>query len=140
PQGRPVVRRGAPGLRLRRTADELAALAAAAMARSTSPDGRSVMRPAAVAGDLLGLAAIVIPRPDRDTTELVVRRLTGSQALVALLAFPRVLGWRDPGVLERHFEQLGWIAAEVPVFTVRVPWGPPFADDLPRNLLDAIGW
>jgi hypothetical protein len=85
--------------------------------------------------DLLPLAAIVVPQPDRAHREVGVRRLAGAEALLTLSRFPRIVGWQETGVLEQQFRFLGQIVQLTPVFVATVPWGPPFAGDLAATIL-----
>ena len=57
---------------------------------------------------------------------------------MAVLSFPRLMGWRDPQILGQIFTQVGWLVGSVPVVMAKVPWGPPFAKDLTAKLIDAI--
>ena len=47
------------------------------------------------------------------------------EALLAVLASPRTLGWEIAGPLRRHFELASFLSARLPAFReFRVPWGP----------------
>lgn len=138
--GRPLARRGVRGLRLRTTAEAIVATVEAEMGRRSSADDRAVVRPTWTSGELMPLLGIVIPTPNREGGGLTAERLPTAAAMMSLLAFPRVLGWRDPAFLARQFDQMAWIAKQVPVFAVQVPWGPPFAAELSEQLLAAIEW
>lgn len=116
--------------RLRVGARELAA--GAPDVRETA-DGRLALRSAAAA-EPLPLAACVVPRPSRTAREVSVHRLAGARAFVRMSQFPRVLGWRDPAVLDRAFQDLADLVARVPVLEATVPWGPPF----PQAVLDTL--
>jgi hypothetical protein len=133
------VRLGATDARLRRGADSLVGrFPGAAPATRTSADQRTVVRLGAGASDRLPLAAIVVPWPDRENDEVTVQRLAPTEAVFALISYARLLGWRDRSVVDGHFAQVAQVARTVPVLTARVPWGPPFADDLAERLLAAI--
>lgn len=75
------------------------------------------------------LDAIFVPLPNRGT-DLEIRRLSKPEAHLTVMRYPRLLGWRDRRVLRAHFELASAIAASVPVFLARVPWGPPFRRDI----------
>ena len=60
-------------------------------------------------------------------------------ALVALLSFPRVQGWRRREVLTREFAMLSQLVNEVPVHHATIPWGPPFDPDVARSLRKLAG-
>lgn len=136
--GRPTVHLGATGLRLRKGADSLASLFPDAPAQRRSADLRHVLSPRSDAPDLLPLAAVVVPAPDRGITELALERLAPKDALFDLLSFPRLLGWRDPVVLREHLGHLSALVAQVPVFRAQVPWGPPFSPDVAPALREAV--
>lgn len=136
----PVTRSGVPELRLRRGADELIGRTHESMSVRRSADERSVLRPGGIAADHVPLRAIVVPRPTKDSDELLAVRYANQDALMILMSFPRLLGWRSPTVLSRTFAQMGRLAKSVPIYAVQIPWGPPFASDLPERLRAAVGW
>lgn len=139
--GPPSCHLGATELRLRKGAEGLFARLAAEPASRRTQDDRQAVRMVDAQPGRLPLAGIVIPRPHHDGshTRLSVERLQPLQALLTLIRFPRILGWQDPAVLGRQFDELGAITERVPVFVANMPWGPPFADELPAELLDAMG-
>lgn len=102
-----------------------------------SADGRLVARAPAVVERSLPLVAVLLPEPSRELTELRLDPLTPADALLALLALPRTLGWREATGKARTFRMLGAVSRSVPVARLGVPWGPPFARDLGRAVLDA---
>lgn len=136
--GRPRARLGPAHLRLRSGAQTVQTLFATRPDLSTSADARALVRPVGEAVDGLPLGAIVVPQPTRDSNDVVVERLTGISAVMTLLQFPRLLGWRADQVVSDGFAQAGAIAASTPIVTLTIPWGPPFADDLPERLLEAV--
>lgn len=81
------------------------------------------------------LTAIVIPSPSRSHDRVELRRLASSEALIALLGFPRIAGLRPDGIHARQFALLGRLAARVPTFEAFIPWGPPFALSTGPDLL-----
>ena len=58
---------------------------------------------------------------------------------LALLQFPRIVGWEDPDVLDRQLQELGVIVEQVPVYVARLPWGPPFSPSLATDILGGLG-
>lgn len=129
---------GTRSLRLRPQAASLAADIGAADARETA-DGRTAVFPHCAGDGPLDLAAIVVPEPSREATRLDVTRLGAKDALVELLRHPRLAGWQTPDPIGRLFELTADVADGVPVFRATVPWGPPFAAGLGRQLLAAVG-
>lgn len=130
---RPTVRRGSRELRLRSGTAELLGADDAAVVRTTV-DERRIVTPRHTAHDNPPLRAIVIPRPRRDGSPLSFERLSAKDATLALLAFPRLMGWRDPEVLGHYFAAVTKVTADVPVLVGNIPWGPPFATDLYETL------
>ena len=126
---------GASELRLRAAAASLADARPDRPARTTADDRRAFAPPPAPPGPL-PLRGVVIPSPSRTATEVAVRRLSPSDSLFALLAFPRVHGWRHPEVLARDFATLSRIVNDVPVYDVTIPWGPPFDPLIARSLAE----
>jgi hypothetical protein len=120
---------GATELRLRPAASGLAAQRPDQSTRTTA-DERTAFAPSPARTGPLPLAAIIVPSPDREASEVEARRLEPSTAVFSLLAFPRVYGWSRPDVLSRDFSMLSQVANAVPVYDVTVPWGPPFRDDI----------
>jgi hypothetical protein len=105
----------------------------------TTADDRVAIGPTITTHERLQLAAIVLPRPRHDRTDLEVRRLAPGEASLALSRYERIEGWRDRDHLRRHFVDVGRVVDVVPVLEVAVPWGPPFADDLALRVLEACG-
>lgn len=137
PDGRHTVRRGSRELRLRSGTVELLDADGADVVR-TSVDDRSILTPRHTEHDNPALRAIVIPRPRRDGSPLSFQRLGQKDAVLALMAFPRLMGWRDADVLAQYFAAATRIVADVPVLVGNVPWGPPFATDLYDTLRAAL--
>lgn len=118
---------GSSEVRLRETAKELAVLGPA----RASADARIVV---SLRGNesIVGtrrLDALFVPLPNRDGV-LHVFRLTKFDAHIALMRYPRLLGWKDQSVARMMFRLASAVAESVPVFGARVPWGPPFRDDI----------
>lgn len=132
------VHAGASELRLRAGVRSLAeAFAQPVRARDTA-DGRLALQPPRTSHDRLPLAGLVIPHVARPRTDVSVRRLPSADALVALLAFPRLLGWVSREVLRTQFEALATLAERVPVVAVHVPSGPPFTAEDGQRLRAAL--
>lgn len=134
-----VARLGATELRLRKGADTLTErFGADSPSRGRSADGRDLLAPGREPDDAVPLRALVVPLPERERDELQVDQVRGAAAAFALMQFPRLLGWQDPGVNARQFARVSALAARVPVFTARVPWGPPFREHLGAELVTAL--
>jgi hypothetical protein len=124
---------GAPELRLRDKAASIARAHPTASVRTTA-DERHAFAPPAAPVEARPLAVIVIPSPSRTATEVETEVLEPTKALFALLASPRVHGWRDKAVLAREFALLTQLVNEVPVIDATIPWGPPFDPDVARRI------
>lgn len=137
----PTCALGSTELRLRKSAAELAALFDVPPASRLTGDARDALaiRPATREG--VPLRAIVVPLPDRsgERAHPSVQRLDAKSALLLMMRFPRLLGWSDPQVIDRQFQQLADLVASVPVHVAQLPWGPPFPSALTGDLLTAIG-
>lgn len=136
--GTPRARLGATELRLRHGATTLAESFPERPAMRVSADRRQVLRLADDAEDRLPLAAVVIPRPLYDRAALRVEPMPPKEALLALLSYPRLVGWRDPAVLEHQFVTASLLVESVPVLVATVPWGPPFATGLAAALHEEL--
>ncbi len=134
PATRPRARLGASEVRLRKGADSLVAGFVAPPARRTSADRRHVLRLPEGAEDNLPLTAVVIPRPDRHQHRTRVEALSGKQALLSLLSFPRIPGWRDQAIAREQFHATAALLDHVPVLVAHIPWGPPFPAELASEL------
>ncbi len=102
-----------------------------------SADGRLVARAPTIVERSLPLVAVLLPEPSRELTELRLDPLAPADALLSLLALPRTLGWCEATGRARMFRRLSAVSRSVPVARLGVPWGPPFARDLGRAVLDA---
>jgi hypothetical protein len=121
---RPVGVGGATELRLRPSASSLA-LDAPFGSRQT-PDERTAVTAATVITEPVPLSAVVVPIPSRETDRLDVVEIPPVLRVIALLAFPRIAGWKSHDVLTQQFETLTAVGREVPVYQATIPWGPPF--------------
>lgn len=127
---------GATATRLRPAAEALAKDTGIRV--TTTSDGRYATNLALAPAGAVPLVALVVPGPDREADHVQMRALGSVEALIALLSFPRLLGWSDlatSGVAHHHW---GELARRVPVVSARVPWGPPFAPGLGADLLAGI--
>lgn len=128
---------GGTETRLRPAARDLAASAPPGATRPTA-DGRLALAPATRSVATLRLAACVVPLPSRTASGITVRRLPVAHALVRLMQFPRVVGWRDPGSSAAEFQALADLAERVPVYDASIPWGPPFRPGVLTDLIDVV--
>jgi hypothetical protein len=124
---------GATETRLRQNATELAQ-----GTTYETADGRLAARVGELVSGPLPLAACVIPRPSRDVTEVMARKLGPVEALLRLSSHPRVLGWSDQRTMAASFQALGDLVERIPVFVATIPWGPPFADGVLDGLVTAV--
>lgn len=124
---------GAPELRLREKAVSIARAQPTTAVRATA-DERLAFAPPVTDVRPRPLTAIVIPSPSRTAAQVEGEVIEPSRALFALLAFPRVHGWRDKAVLAREFATLSQLVNQVPVIEATIPWGPPFDPDIARQV------
>jgi hypothetical protein len=133
-----TVRAGSTELRLRpgtKLVDGV--LRGVAAGERTSADRREVVRFHGDGEDALPLDAILVPWPNR-VDRLEMERLSPQQAMLTLMSFPRLMGWRDPEVLRAVFAHVADVVRTVPVFRAHVPWGPPFRDDVADAVWQAV--
>ncbi|GAB3811857.1 hypothetical protein GCM10028820_03800 [Tessaracoccus terricola] len=136
----PTCALGATELRLRKSAGELSDRFASTPGRRVTGDARDALAAAPSLTESLPLRAIIIPAPDRSgRTVAQIEQRDPMTSFLLLSRFPRLLGWEDERVLERHFQQLGDLIEKVPVFIARLPWGPPFPDDVAAQIRTAVG-
>lgn len=124
-------------IRLRPGSVGLAESFPAGATRSTA-DHRLAVRVASQADPILPLNAIIIPRPSRTCAALRLERLSASRGLYLLSSYPRVAGWQTQRMIRQQFEGLARVARSVPIYQAEIPWGPPFASDLPDRLVKAM--
>jgi hypothetical protein len=132
--GGPDVYRGSSEIRLRPGA---AALVEhwPDLSRITA-DGRTAVAPPRTQSARVPLGVIVFPVLDRERSDLTIERLRPADAFAALLAAPRILGWLDPAIVARQFEQLTALAAGVPTLVARVPWQSPAKPEIGAELVE----
>lgn len=130
---------GGGELRMRTAARDLADRFASPPEARRTGDGRDALALPLSSAELLPLGAVVVPLPDRTAHQLTVSRLDPVDAVLALISLPRFVGWEDTVTQAQQFQLLGEVTDRVPVFTAHIPWGPPFADRLVGDLLDAVG-
>ncbi len=104
----------------------------------TTADERTAVAPPHTRSAQLPLAALVLPLLERDRDDVVVESLRAADAFSPLLRCPRLLGWRDPEVVARQFEQLAALAASTPVVVARVPWSTPPEPSVGAALVDRV--
>ena len=137
-EGKVLWRGRSPELRLRPQAVAIADEHLPLCPRRTTADRRLAVTPRAAQSDSGALDVVVVPLPTRDGSPLSVRGEPALDALSLLVAFPRLVGWRDPTVLRRQFNGMAAVVNSVPVLTARLPWGPPFGAGLGVTVLDAL--
>jgi hypothetical protein len=130
---------GPDEIRLRAWATELTSTFSEPPAQRRTGDGRDAVQVPRSAPELLPLAAIVVPLPDRSVTEVALKRLDGMQSLLALLSFPRIVGWVEPVAHAQQFKLLSDVVGQVPVYQARIPWGPPFPDGVVQGIFESTG-
>ncbi len=128
---------GAPELRLRAKAHELADGIDGASRRTTADD-RLAFGPATADPRPFNLGTIVIPSPSRDSAATEATRLPPGEAVSWILRFPRVYGWSDPKVLVQDLSALSAVVNKVPVYNVTIPWGPPFSEEIAPAIADLV--
>jgi hypothetical protein len=129
---------GSCGLRLRPAAASLGGEIEGAVVGKTV-DGRAQVRPAGAADAPLELRAALFPEPSRMAKRLEVHTLSAMEGLQELLRHPRLAAWRAPEPIARLFARTADVAAAVPTYRARVPWGPPFQPGLAEELLASVG-
>lgn len=133
----PRVHAGSTETRLRPAARALADDAPPGAVRATADGRLALALPVRTAGPL-PLAACVLPAPNRTASEVAVRPLSPAGALVRLVQFPRVVGWREPETAAAQFQALADLVQVVPVVQASIPWGPPFPPGVLAELVEAV--
>jgi hypothetical protein len=128
---------GASELRLRAAAAHLADEQADRPSRTTA-DARRAFAPVPAPPGPLELAGIVIPSPSRQVDDVEVQQLPASDAMFAVMSFPRIHGWRRRDILTREFTTLSRIVNQIPIYHATIPWGPPFSPGVAVALRDLV--
>ncbi len=127
-------------IRLREKSASLAQRFDSETAVRMTADDRHGVTPVHSAIDRIPLRAVILPRPDRESSQVRACALEVGVASLWLNRLQRIEGWRDRSQLRQQFTDVGNIVGALPIFEVSVPWGPPFAGDLPDQILEAIQW
>ncbi len=127
---------GCGELRLRPRAAEIAAHAPTLQTRETV-DGRVALQTPPVA-DAHRLDVLVAPRLTADGDELVVRRLSSSEAFTAVLSGLRVGSWLRQREQRLALDHAASLAGDVPVIEVRLASPEGFTPGLAERLHDAL--
>ncbi|MFC7494565.1 MULTISPECIES: hypothetical protein [unclassified Nocardioides] len=137
----PTCSLGATELRLRKAAGDLAGRFDRQPTQRVTGDERDALGVSVADTEDLPLAGLVVPAPDHSgqSARASVHRLGTKEAFLMLSRFPRLLGWQDGLLLGQQFQQLGDVVEAVPLYVARLPWGPPFADDLAADVRRAVG-
>ena len=85
----------------------------------------------------LGAVALLCPSPDADALRLT--RLSGPDAVFAMLGQSRVAGLADSSFNAALLAAAAAVERQIPVVAVEVPWRPPFDVESGRRILDALG-
>jgi hypothetical protein len=129
---------GSRRLRLRLAAASLGRMIEGASVGETA-DGRTAVIPARPADAPLKVRAALVPEPSREAKRLQMRRLGAMDGLQELLRHPRLTMWQASGPIAQLFEMTAEVAAQLPVYRAKVPWGPPFPPRLAEELLASAG-
>lgn len=130
-----TLRRGSIALRLRPAAFTIADDVAGEKARTA--DDRLALAPAAATQDPLSLDAVLLPWPDRSSSDVEVTWLEPGRAAFELLRRPRLAHFVDEAARRRELSHAARIAAGCRVGFLRVPWGPPWPTDLSARIAEA---
>ncbi len=129
-----------PELRLRPSAEALLCGKRAGWRVGPSADGRLAALPPVADEPGSPVGAVVVPFPDKASSSLQIERLDPVEAVLWLVRFPRLEGWRLRRAVEAQLDGVARLAHSVPVYRIRIPWGPPFpnatAEELLRRTLD----
>lgn len=134
----PWVRAGPAELRLRPGSIALDAFSDCSRRRQTV-DGRTAVSPEVPLQGPVSLAALLLPVLDRASNTVMLSRLGINEALTAILAHLRVVGWKDGEVLQRIFPEQALLARRVPVYRLTLPWGAQGLPEVGAILLSLVG-
>jgi hypothetical protein len=132
------VHRSGHELRLRLKAESLAARFGSTMRARRTSDDRYAIEPGRTGIEELRLALIVVPMPERKLIDVRSRPLSQAEAALMLGRCDRVEGWNLPSMLAKHFVDVTRIVRSVPVIEIAVPWGPPFRQEVAKQMLEVI--
>ena len=131
-----TVSTGLVELRLRERAGYLADHIRGVVRRTA--DGRIGVRPEEIDHGSGELAAIVIPRPSRDATEVSLRIADPLEALRWLLPSSRLIGWSGPTYQTQEFQAATALSARLPVAVIDVPWADTYDRKSNAELFEAV--
>lgn len=132
-EGADRVHYGATELRLRPAARALVQRFPPDRVRSTV-DGRFAVRCPSAGHAAPPLSALIAPVLSPTATEVAVRKLTGSQAFLALASSPRQLGLKQPALVQAAFTHFASIAKNFSVLEAVIPIERLRDSTLPREL------
>jgi hypothetical protein len=113
--------RGTGELRLRPAAEGLALPTDDVRMRPTS-DGRTALQPDPVPTETASIDVVVLPRLRRDVEVVSAERMSGAQALLSLMRFPRFPGLLDPDLHASQLARVTDLASAIPIVVLDVPW------------------
>jgi hypothetical protein len=122
-------------LRVREKVEALLGRFDARTGRRLTVDDRHAVAPRTTRARQLPLASLVVPWPDREAAEVTSHRLTAGEAVITLARCQRIEGWVPEPILRAQFAAVSAVARDVPVLSMRVPWGPPFAENLAAEVV-----
>lgn len=121
---------GAPELRLREKAAGIADMGGPNGESRATADDRIAFAPELAPTQAIPLGAVVIPGPSRTADRVETAQMSPSDALFAVLRFPRIHHWRRSDIISREFSTLSSLVNTVPFYQATIPWGPPFSVDI----------
>lgn len=130
---------GGTELRVRGKVEDLIERFTPDTTRRLTADSRHAVAPAPTLAERLALGAVAVPIPDRESSEVQVRRLPPGEAAMVIARYQRIEGWTSPTMLRAQFEAVAAVAESVPVLELHVPWGPPFRETLGQEIVAAVG-
>jgi hypothetical protein len=122
-------------LRVREKVEALLGRFEARTARRLTVDDRHAVAPRTTGARKLPLGSVVVPWPDREAAEVSAQRLTAGEAVITLARCQRIEGWVPEPILRAQFAAVSAVARDVPILRMRVPWGPPFAENLAADVV-----
>lgn len=128
---------GAQELRLRPAAGALAGWFAPGH-RTTSVDGRTVVAAAQAPPEAAPVSALIAPVLIEGTPDIQMRRLSGSQAFLAVATAPRQLGIVDTQMQRQQFGKLARLVNCLPVIEARIPLARLRQPEMAVELFDKI--